>query len=67
MRHLVRRTNPWVAALFATVTVAPTLAQAPSASPAWPQQAVADPATLGFTKAGLDALDAGRFTSVPRS
>ena len=34
----------------------------PAASPAmdlaWPQAAVADPTTLGFTKAGLDALDA---------
>jgi CubicO group peptidase (beta-lactamase class C family) len=34
----------------------------PAASPAmdvgWPHTAVADPATLGFTKAGLDALDA---------
>jgi CubicO group peptidase (beta-lactamase class C family) len=28
------------------------------ADPAWPQAAVADPTTLGFTKAGLDALDA---------
>ena len=35
---------------------------APAASPAmdvaWPQAAVADPAALGFTKAGLEALDA---------
>jgi CubicO group peptidase (beta-lactamase class C family) len=44
--------------LFAALAVIATAyAQAPSASPAWPQQAVADPTTLGFTKAGLDALD----------
>jgi len=29
-----------------------------TANAAWPQTAVADPTTLGFTKAGLDALDA---------
>src|SRR6185503_246867 len=29
-----------------------------AADPAWPQRAVADPTTLGFTKAGLDELDA---------
>ena len=31
---------------------------------AWPQAAVADPATVGFTKAGLDALDARLKQSV---
>ena len=37
-----------------------TRAAAPAAAAdrAWPRAAVADPATLGFTKAGLDALDA---------
>ena len=35
-----------------------TAATSAAANPAWPQRAVADPATLGFTKAGLDALDA---------
>jgi len=34
-----------------------TAATAAAADPAWPQRAVADPTTLGFTKAGLDALD----------
>jgi CubicO group peptidase (beta-lactamase class C family) len=43
---------------------APVLAQAPSSSPAWPQQAVADPTTVGFTKAGLEALDARMKQSV---
>ena len=33
-------------------------ATAAAADPAWPQRAVADPTRLGFTKAGLDALDA---------
>jgi len=42
----------------------PLFAQAPSASPAWPKQAVADPASLGFTKSGLDALDARLKQSV---
>lgn len=32
-------------------------APAPSRNPAWPEASVADPSTLGFTKAGLDALD----------
>jgi CubicO group peptidase (beta-lactamase class C family) len=34
------------------------------ADPAWPRSAVADPAALGFTKAGLDALDARMKQSV---
>ena len=37
---------------------AKTAATAAAADPAWPQRAVADPTALGFTKAGLDALDA---------
>src|SRR5215467_10751067 len=36
----------------------------PAADPAWPKAAVADPAKLGFTKAGLDALDARMKQSV---
>ena len=32
--------------------------QAPSSDLAWPRAEIADPAGLGFTKAGLDALDA---------
>jgi CubicO group peptidase (beta-lactamase class C family) len=35
-----------------------------AADPAWPRSAVADPAALGFTKAGLDALDARMKQSV---
>ena len=35
-----------------------TAATAAAADPAWPQRAVADPTALGFTKAGLEALDA---------
>jgi CubicO group peptidase (beta-lactamase class C family) len=61
VKHVERRTYRWVVALFAVAIAAPVLAQAPSASPAWPQQAVADATRLGFTKAGLDALD-GRMT-----
>jgi CubicO group peptidase (beta-lactamase class C family) len=57
VNHIDRRTLYPVVGLFAAAIAAPIFAQAPSASPAWPQQAVADPTTLGFTKAGLDALD----------
>jgi CubicO group peptidase (beta-lactamase class C family) len=43
-------------------------AQTPAAraasDPAWPRAAVADPSTLGFTKAGLEALDARMKQSV---
>jgi CubicO group peptidase (beta-lactamase class C family) len=39
-------------------------ATAAAADRAWPTAAVADPATLGFTKAGLDALDARMKQSV---
>jgi CubicO group peptidase (beta-lactamase class C family) len=35
-----------------------------AANRAWPTAAIADPATLGFTKAGLDALDARMQKSV---
>jgi len=35
-----------------------------AADPAWPQTAVADPTKLGFTKAGLDTLDARMKQSV---
>jgi len=50
-------------AIFALVISAYALAEkAPSidasSDPAWPTAAVADPTTLGFTKAGLAALDA---------
>ena len=38
-------------------TPAPRRPAAAADNVAWPQSAVADPATLGFTRAGLDALD----------
>jgi CubicO group peptidase (beta-lactamase class C family) len=50
-----------LAALAALVLSTSAVAQKgapPAADPAWPKAAVADPARLGFTKAGLDALDA---------
>jgi len=39
-------------------------ATAAAADPAWPRTAVADPTTLGFTRAGLDALDQALKQSV---
>jgi hypothetical protein len=60
----------WLAAVAALTITAQPHAQAPAtaggaprsapaaAALAWPQSAVADPARLGFSKAGLDALDA---------
>ena len=58
----VRRTGFWVAGLTAIALTAHVTAQtarsAAAADAAWPRAAVADPTTLGFTKAGLDALDA---------
>ena len=39
-------------------------AASPAADAAWPRAAVADPTTLGFTRAGLDALDARLKQSV---
>jgi len=66
-----RHISLWLAATFAltittqaqaprTATAKPGRAAATSAAvdPAWPQKAVADPTKLGFTRAGLDALDA---------
>ena len=50
----------WSAIIAATFIVVSTQAQtaAPSRNAAWPQAAVADATALGFTKVGLDALDA---------
>ena len=64
MKYVEPRTHRSVVALFVAAIAAPVLAQAPSAAPAWPHQAVADPTPLGFTKAGLDALDARMKQSV---
>ena len=72
MKTVQRHTHLWLAAVSALAvtahaqTPAPTAAKsaaartgaAAAADPAWPQMAVADPTKLGFTKAGLDALDA---------
>src|SRR5262245_42940850 len=54
------RTRCCLAAMLALVVTAYAQAQKadPAASPAWPQAAVADATKLGFTKTGLDALDA---------
>src|SRR5262249_37041902 len=60
-RNIVKRAARF---LFATLWVLAVSvhAQPPapktSADPAWPRTAVADPTRLGFTKTGLDALDA---------
>jgi len=60
-----RRTRLWLAALFAMgVAAAHAQTPAPSRDPAWPRSAVADPTKLGFTRAGLDALDARMKQSV---
>jgi len=74
------RTRLWSAALFLSAITAPlggqtsAPASAPGAArsttrtaaadPAWPRGAIADPTTLGFTKAGLEALDARMKQSV---
>ena len=69
MKTVLRRTRLWLVAVSALTMTAhaqtPQVAKpmparaaaAAAADPAWPQRAVADPTTLGFTKAGLDALD----------
>jgi CubicO group peptidase (beta-lactamase class C family) len=60
------RVRVWLAALALAASVyavAPHAAPA-SADPAWPKAAIADPARLGFTKAGLDALDARMKQSI---
>ena len=43
---------------------APVGAAAAARDPAWPASAVADATTLGFTKAGLEALDARMKQSI---
>jgi CubicO group peptidase (beta-lactamase class C family) len=58
---MLRRACLCLVALAVLVLTSHTAAQpAPAgpSNPAWPQAAVADPTPLGFTKAGLDALDA---------
>jgi CubicO group peptidase (beta-lactamase class C family) len=50
----------WLAVIPALAVAAYVQARTsdPAASAAWPQAAVTDPVKLGFSKAGLDALDA---------
>ena len=79
VKTVQRRTCLWLAAISALAVsraradaaqplpsqaAARAAATAAAADPAWPQRAVADPTTLGFTKAGLDALDARMKQSV---
>ena len=67
---MARLRAPLLLALLPAIVVATYVhAQTtqPAASPAWPQAAVADPASLGFSKAGLDALDARMKKSVADS
>ncbi len=76
---LERSLRLWIAAMAAlavtahaqtpaTTTARSSTTRAPTATaaadPAWPHGAVADPTTLGFTRAGLDALDARLKQSV---
>ena len=65
LRALERRVRYLLATLAVLALSAGVYAQAPgsaarnaAADPAWPNAAVSDPTTLGFTKAGLAALDA---------
>jgi CubicO group peptidase (beta-lactamase class C family) len=59
-----RRIHLWLAAVSLLAVTVNAQSQAPSANVAWPQAAIADPTTLGFTKAGRDALDARLKQSV---
>jgi CubicO group peptidase (beta-lactamase class C family) len=67
----VRRSGFWIVGAATLALTAYVAAQAPATragsapatverptDPGWPRAAIADPTTLGFTKAGLDALDA---------
>jgi CubicO group peptidase (beta-lactamase class C family) len=57
---VTRGTRFWLGVIPALAITALVHAQksTPAADRAWPTAAVADPTKLGFTKAGLDALDA---------
>jgi len=57
MATVQSRAHVWAAVVFAVAVAAPLESQTPSSSPAWPEKAVANSTTLGFTEAGLDALD----------
>jgi CubicO group peptidase (beta-lactamase class C family) len=59
VNRVQRHASFWLAAIPFLALTAPASSQAPaSGDPAWPRAAVADPTALGFTKAGLDAVDA---------
>ena len=58
MKTAPRRARLSLAVLSVLAITTHAQTPAPSRDPAWPQAAVSDPARLGFTKAGLDALDA---------
>jgi CubicO group peptidase (beta-lactamase class C family) len=74
VKTLERRTSFWLAAVCLVAAAAhaqttparssTTAAKASASDPAWPQSAVADPTALGFTRSGLDALDARLKQSV---
>lgn len=57
-------TQPLARAVATVVAKPIAAAPAPAADVTWPRQAVADPATIGFTRTGLDALDARMKQSV---
>ena len=59
-----RRSPLSLAVISVMALAAGASSQAPSSNLAWPRAAVADPTSLGFTKAGLDALDARMKQSV---
>jgi CubicO group peptidase (beta-lactamase class C family) len=64
VRTLQRRTHFWLAAISVLALTAGAHSQTPASDVAWPRAAITDPTTLGFTKAGLDALDARLKQSV---
>ena len=76
MSKISRHIQVWLVALSAlaitahaqqparTVHARTAADAAADANPAWPQNAVADPTKLGFTRSGLDALDARMKQSV---
>jgi len=51
-------------AVLALTAHAQTANRAAADNPAWPTSAISDPTTLGFSKAGLDALDARMKQSI---
>jgi CubicO group peptidase (beta-lactamase class C family) len=57
VRTLHRRTRSWLTAISFLALAAGAQSQTPASDVAWPKGVIADPTTVGFTKAGLDALD----------